>query len=1322
MLLRATSKPPCVQLARARHGRFAQWRRRAPATFALLVGLGASSLASGGSPADPSATAPRAEAVQRIWSPGVRDGEHVGRWQREFERRQALAKATGSSPRAVLALVGLLGQLEGEIDRDTLVAFLLGLENDKRRDAEVRSVAAYTRARLLEDSGQKDAALRVFEKQGYLTRFMLVGPFDRNKDESIDDPLGPELQAFDPGQSFEGKLPSEAMAWHLHSPRDALSGAYVSLDEFLFPNVEVIGYASTFIKVPATKGSKKQRVMLTVGSGGPYRVFVDGRLAGGNDALRSPDPLQDTHVVELAPGWHRVLVKLAADEGVWGLYLRASDTAGRPLDGLVHQARPPKDGLSAAAGAGAGAVDPKRPWPAIKGSFGLRARLEAGAKGRGKAKARAKLDLAEFYRWVRPFDADEPTDLSVAQAAEAELKDVRSAMLVASLSRDPNDTRDALERAIRRARKEVEGRGPKADAAASARLGELLFELYWRYQALGLDARARETLREARSFAPDDAMIELTAVDELSDDGFALAALAWVEDIRRRYPDSATVTRTYAGRLMDLGRVKEGLALLEKLEDAGLADGSVAHARIRAHLALGEVDKARAIGQRLVKAAPGRPRVYAELAELYEAEGNYPAAVEAVSAAIELAPQDAALHRRKGELLARQGERDPSILAFRRSLELQPQQPDIQDLLASYDTSSDADVFALHGLDLEAEVQALAKRGEPKNWAGKEAGVVHHRIAQRVFDNGLGERLDHRIIKVLDDRGVRSQAVQAFTFDPAESYVEVRRARVRRADGRIEELGETSAYSLAAAGYRMYYDQRQLRVSFQGLRVGDVVEVAFVRRDVAARNMFDDYYGDLVPLADSVPIAKFDYVLDAPDDLDLFFNQSVNKAELPAEASAAQGGKQAKYVRYTLERRGVAAIKPEGNMPGWTEVLEYLHVSTYGDWNSVAKWYWGLVEEQLVVGPEIKQGVREALATVAPGAPERDKVDAIYRHVIRSTRYVGLEFGIHGYKPYKTTDIYDRRFGDCKDKASLLKVMLAEIGVDSHLVLVRTRDQGAIGKTPASLSAFNHAIVYVPKYDLYLDGTAEWSGANELPSGDQGASVLIVKDGKGGEFTRIPISAPGDNTTRYTERVELDDDGSAKVQHEMELVGAGAASWRAGYQSPDEQKERLTKMMGQQLPGTVVRQASFAAIDDPLAPVQLTQTLEVPAWSRKAGAAAPWRFRVNGRESSLVRRFAPLAKREHDLVLTVPMIETREMEYLLPRQHDFSQLPSPKSLESKHGRFGLTVEPTRTGAKVKTRFELRTYRIPAADYKEFREFLRQVDAAMEQAFEFQEAQ
>ena len=80
------------------------------------------------------------------------------------------------------------------------------------------------------------------------------------------------------------------------------------------------------------------------------------------------------------------------------------------------------------------------------------------------------------------------------------------------------------------------------------------------------------------------------------------------------------------------------------------------------------------------------------------------------------------------------------------------------------------------------------------------------------------------------------------------------------------------------------------------------------------------------------------------------------------------------------------------------------------------------------------------------------RVRAVYNFVVANTRYVGLEFGIHGYKPYKVTQVLARRFGDCKDKASLLLALLREVGVEADLVLVRTRRGGRLDPQPASLA------------------------------------------------------------------------------------------------------------------------------------------------------------------------------------------------------------------------------------------------------------------------------
>ncbi len=1229
---------------------------------------------------------PEDASPQTIWKPGIRDEKagFPGPWVRELNRRrEVLRRASGRSPNAITGLLGLLIDLHGEVPSQELATLLEGVAKDSRRDPLVRSYAGYLRAQLAASEGEQRQAYEGYRREGYLLDWQIIGPFENAGRAGQRQMFPPEKDAFDANQLMFGKLPSELLEWRIFRNEEVQSGTFVSLDALLSPNTQVTGYATKWVKV-----AKDTSAALHVGAGGAYKVWVGSDLVGQSELYRSPHPLQDTHAIKLRAGWNRILVKISADEGLWGFTARISQRSGAPLTGILTTTDP-QTGTLAPPAPGTVVAETGKPG---KPPHSLRAALETRAE-KNRPRVEDVLARVEFERWVRLYAPEDRTSAEHAEEADTLAQTARSAYLLYLADPDPNTSRTALATGIERARKE--------GLPSASLLARLLRQQAWSYQALGFDDRARRTLDESFQVGPDDAHTELALVERMAEDGYTLSSLSWLESMVRRYPESGMLLRAKASRLAELGRTRDALTVYEILLAHHQDEGYVHGQMVEALLELGEADRATELARDRVNSVPGLPAAYVQLAHLEEARGSVGAARSALQKATELSPQDADLHNLLGRLLARNGDTAGGIHSLKRSLALKPQQPGLRDLLASLDTSQADDIFARHDIDFEK----IAATPTPKKWEGKDAGILHRRVAVHVLENGLTERLDHRVIRILDDRGTRSQSVQAIAFDPGESYVDVRRARVRRKNGSIEQIGSPSVVSMTEAGYRMFYDRRIQRVIFNGLRPGDTLEVAFVRRDVAARNKFDDYFGELMPMEDILPALHSEYVLEVPATRPLYFNRKVKKLE-------KEGADTITY-RYLLKDQ--AGILPEAHMPGWTEVTDYLHVSTYANWNDVGRWYWNLVKEQLVVDNKIKAGVAEAMEGLGKDASVRDKVSAIYRHVIRSTRYVGLEFGIHGYKPYRTTDVYDRKFGDCKDKASLLKVMLAEVGINSHLVLVRTRDQGTIGKTPASLSAFNHAIVYVPELDLYLDGTAEFSGPDELPAGDQGASVLVVKDGEGAELRQIPMSQPTVNHQVTLQKVQLQENGGALVTHNLTMRGANAASWRTNLQSTESRKERLTAVWGRFFPGVRVSEIDTPQIENVLAPVKVGAKLEVPHWDQSQPGSL--RFTPLGYRTNLVGSLAAQAKRRHDLVLSIPSLEEQTIEYELPRGYTFSQTPQNNKIESPMGKFELRVEIKGRKATVYSRLEYSVTRVPPAKYREFREFLRQVDAALQQVFE-----
>ena len=193
-------------------------------------------------------------------------------------------------------------------------------------------------------------------------------------------------------------------------------------------------------------------------------------------------------------------------------------------------------------------------------------------------------------------------------------------------------------------------------------------------------------------------------------------------------------------------------------------------------------------------------------------------------------------------------------------------------------------------------------------------------------------------------------------------------------------------------------------------------------------------------------------------------------------------------------------------------------------------------------------------------------------------------------------------------------------------------------------------------------------------------------------------------------------DGSAGVRHELTMTGANAAPWRANLQSAETRAERLTNAWGRYFPGLEVRAVETPGIDDVLRPVQVNAEFSVPGFAQAADGAA--RFQVFGYRTQLVRALAPQARREHDIDLSTPATEVHTIEYELPRGYTFARVPDGADFEIPAARFQLKITTEgQSRARVESRLEYRNNRIPAADYRAFREFLRQVDAALGQTFE-----
>jgi transglutaminase-like putative cysteine protease len=580
--------------------------------------------------------------------------------------------------------------------------------------------------------------------------------------------------------------------------------------------------------------------------------------------------------------------------------------------------------------------------------------------------------------------------------------------------------------------------------------------------------------------------------------------------------------------------------------------------------------------------------------------------------------------------------------------------------------------------------------------------VLTELTVNTVFDNGLGSSFHQHAAQVHDEEGARQYRSFPIQYDPDSQRVDLRLARVYRKDGHVLESVRTVEQQLGEPWYRIYYDTRALVVVFSDLEPGDVVELRYCIDDIAHRNLFADYYGDLHTWQGGNPIKHSEYVLITPKSR-VFYT---NEPKLKGLTHTQQISGDRRIDRYTVD--DLPAIVAEAGMPGATEVSPYLHVSTYKTWQDVGRWYWGLIKDQLYADESLKRTV----ASLIKDAPDqRTKVERIHDWVVKNTRYVGLEFGIHGFLPYRVPLIVQRGFGDCKDKASLLYTMLREAGIDARIVLVRTRRNGNITEQPASLSVFDHAIAYVPEFDLYLDGTAEHSGMDELPVQDQGVTVLRVGP-KDAELHVTPVFDAAHNSTRTRNlRVSLAADGSAQVEGEEVVNGADAASFRDYYQAPGTRAERLERSLGALYPGLQLETQRFDALDKLQQPVRYAYKIKVPQLAHWNGDELQLEPSVM---HDLVQEMARLQQRRHPLDLQGNRVYVEERSVRVPNGMRVGDLPQGGEASSPFGRLKLDVTHQSGAVSARTELRIDKDRIAPGDYPAFRKWVEAADQLLKQ--------
>jgi hypothetical protein len=437
--------------------------------------------------------------------------------------------------------------------------------------------------------------------------------------------------------------------------------------------------------------------------------------------------------------------------------------------------------------------------------------------------------------------------------------------------------------------------------------------------------------------------------------------------------------------------------------------------------------------------------------------------------------------------------------------------------------------------------------------------------------------------------------------------------------------------------------------------------------------------------------------------------------------------------QWQWEVSNIPAIRPEDDMPPPEAVRGQMLVMLvppggsqqrgFNDWKDMGIWQSKLAQGRRDASPEIKQRV----ASLTANAPTTlAKMRALATFMQSDVRYVSIQLGIGGFQPHPAGDIFTHRYGDCKDKATLMGSMLHEIGVDSYYIVINTDRGAAAPERPAMLGLFNHmilaiklpadvndpsviAVVNHPSLGrlLIFDPTDEYTPFGQI-RGPLQANYGLLVTADGGELLKLPTLIPAASGVRRTAKLTVAADGTLTGDFTETQVGDQAEAQREALHAVKKDADRIKpieSLASQSLSIFRVTKATILNLNVMDQPFGYNYSLTAEGYAKSAGNLLLVRPRVLGSKSSaLLETKEP---RKFPVEFYGPRLDTDTFDITIPPGYEADDLPPPIDVDytfaSYHSKSqmvnGNVLRYTRT-------FEVKDVTVPVTQLNDLKKLYR----------------
>lgn len=401
----------------------------------------------------------------------------------------------------------------------------------------------------------------------------------------------------------------------------------------------------------------------------------------------------------------------------------------------------------------------------------------------------------------------------------------------------------------------------------------------------------------------------------------------------------------------------------------------------------------------------------------------------------------------------------------------------------------------------------------------------------------------------------------------------------------------------------------------------------------------------------------------------------------------------------------------------WWDVLPRINFATdkfncYGypgdmsSWQNYGLWVYNLNKDVCTLSPQRIAEIQKMTDTIKS---DKAKAKFLYEYLQHNTRYVSIQLGIGGWKPFDANFVDTKNYGDCKALANYMYALLRAVNIPSYWAVVKAGFNEEGEKANYPVNEFNHEILCVPfKNDTtWLDCTMQTREFGKPGPFTENRNALLITE-SGGKLVNTPKSRPADNKYDAVVHVTLDSVGGAKAQIKLLCTG----EFREKYiywasQKEDEQKEHIFHDLN-------FKQPSLYDLK-PMADKNYTREVNIDLEYEKlsdieAGDKEFYRANLVDLWSMTL---PALDKRKSTFFFDFPRAKTCVTIFDLPKGFTIETLPANQDLKFTYGNYSVkyTYDAVKNQVTSTATFNLNNQVIPANKYNEMQQYFEAVKKA-----------